>query len=206
MAKLHFHYSTMNAGKSTLLLQAAHNYAERGMCTLLLTAALDDRAGVGMIASRIGIGKQAETFGAADDLFERVSASASAAEAPLACVFVDEAQFLSERQVWQLARVVDQLGIPVMAYGLRTDFLGKLFDGSAALLAMADELREVRTVCHCGAKATMVVRLDGEGNVAREGDQVAIGGNERYLSLCRRHWRERMDAAGGQGMLFGKHG
>ena len=199
MAKLHFHYSTMNAGKSTLLLQAAHNYAERGMETLLLTAAIDDRAGVGMIASRIGIDKPAETFGPGDDLFERVERALG--ERALACVFVDEAQFLSERQVWQLARVVDGLGIPVMAYGLRTDFLGKLFEGSAAMLAIADELREVRTICHCGAKATMVVRLDGDGRVARDGDQVAIGGNERYVPLCRRHWRERMDEAGDQGAL-----
>ena len=189
----------MNAGKSTLLLQAAHNYAERGMRTMLLTAAIDDRAGKGMIASRIGIDKPAGTFTPADDLFQRVEAEHE--REPIACVLVDEAQFLTERQVWQLARVVDGLGIPVMAYGLRTDFQGKLFDGSAVLLAIADELREVRTICHCGAKATMVVRLDTDGRVAREGDQVAIGGNERYVSLCRRHWIERMDESGDQGSL-----
>ena len=199
LAKLHFNYSAMNAGKSTLLLQAAHNYAERGMRTLLLTAAIDDRAGHGVIASRIGIRKRAETFGPTDDLHER--AERALRNDAVACVFVDEAQFLTKRQVWQLARVVDALRVPVMAYGLRTDFLGDLFEGSATLLAIADELREVRTICHCGAKATMTVRLDAEGKVAREGDQVAIGSNERYVSLCRRHWRARMDEAGGQGAL-----
>ena len=190
----------MNAGKSTLLLQVAYNYRERGMRTLLLTAAIDDRAGAGKIASRIGIQAPAETFGPADDLYARIEASVKR-DGPLACALLDEAQFLTERQVWQLARVVDGLGVPVMAYGLRTDFLGQLFEGSAALLAIADELREVRTICHCGAKATMVVRLDAEGNVAREGDQVAIGGNDRYVSLCRRHWRERMNEAAGQSAL-----
>ena len=200
MAKLHFNYSTMNAGKSTVLLQAAHNYAERGMRTLLLTAALDDRAGTGRIASRIGLSKPAETFGARDDLHARIEAAL--AEGPLACVLIDEAQFLSKAQVWQLARAVDGFGVPVMAFGLRTDFMGELFEGSAALLAIADELREVRTICHCGAKATMVVRLDGEGRVARGGAQVEIGGNERYVSLCRRHWRETFEGDG-QGALFG---
>ena len=200
MAKLHFHYSAMNAGKSTLLLQTAYNYGERGMRTLLMTAALDDRAGHGTIASRIGIDRAAETFGATDDLHARVERALG--EGPVACVLLDEAQFLSERQVWQLARVVDGLDVPVMAYGLRTDFRGQLFEGAATLLAIADEIREVRTICHCGAKATMTARLDGEGRVAREGAQVAIGGNERYVSLCRRHWIERMtDAAAGQEAL-----
>lgn len=188
MAKLYFNYSTMNAGKSTVLLQASHNYRERGMKTYLLTAALDDRAGEGRIASRIGIGEVAETFTTEDDLFARISARLEAG--PVACVFIDEAQFLSPEQVWQLARAVDDLGVPVMCYGLRVDFRGELFPGSAALLALADEMREVRTICHCGKKATMVVRRDGEGRALRDGAQVQIGGNETYVSLCRRHWRE----------------
>lgn len=187
MAKLHFHYSTMNAGKSTLLLQASYNYVERGMATYLMTASLDDRAGTGRISSRIGIGAPADTFDAQTDLCARIAARKAAG--PLDCVFLDEAQFLTEAQVWQLARAVDDLDVPVMCYGLRVDFLGKLFPGSAALLAIADELREVRTICHCGRKATMVVRKDGAGRVLTGGAQVQIGGNERYESLCRRHWR-----------------
>lgn len=181
----------MNAGKSTLLLQASHNYRERGMNTMLLTAALDDRAGVGTIASRIGLEMDAETFRAGDDLFDRV-ASRNRDHGPLHCVFVDEAQFLSEEQAWQLARVADRLNIPVMAYGLRTDFQCQLFPGSRTLLAIADDLREIRTICRCGRKASMVVRLGPDGKVVREGDQVAIGGNDRYVSLCRRHWEEEM--------------
>ena len=188
MAKLHFNYSTMNAGKSTVLLQAAHNYRERGMEPYLLTARLDIRAGEGRIASRIGIGSEADMFDAGDDLFARVGARLDAGR--VACVFVDEAQFLTHDQVWQLARVVDDLGVPVMCYGLRVDFRGALFPGSAALLALADEMREVRTICHCGKKATMVVRRDAEGRVVTGGEQVQIGGNETYESLCRRHWRE----------------
>ncbi|MCP1167221.1 thymidine kinase [Limimaricola litoreus] len=187
MAKLYFNYSTMNAGKSTVLLQAAHNYAERGMQTYLLTAKFDNRAGEGFIKSRIGIGSRADTFDADDDLFEKIRARL---ESPCACVFIDEAQFLSPDQVWQLARAVDDLRVPVMCYGLRVDFLGELFPGSATLLALADEMREVRTICHCGRKATMVVRKDAEGRVATGGDQVEIGGNDRYVSLCRRHFRE----------------
>lgn len=189
MAKLYFHYSAMNAGKSTLLLQASYNYRERGMNTMLFTAALDDRAGSGRIASRIGLDAEAETFDVDTDFLARVAAR-DAAAGPVHCVFLDEAQFLSETQVWQLARVADRLGVPVMAYGLRTDFQGKLFPGSQALLAIADDLREVRTICRCGRKAAMVVRLDGEGRVVREGAQVEIGGNDRYVSLCRRHWEE----------------
>ncbi|RYG90710.1 thymidine kinase [Loktanella sp. IMCC34160] len=187
MAKLYFNYSTMNAGKSTVLLQASHNYVERGMQTYLLTAQFDNRAGEGRIASRIGIGAEADTYGPGEDLFAKIAARL--AEGPCACVFVDEAQFLEADQVWQLARAVDDLSVPVMCYGLRVDFLGNLFPGSAALLALADEMREVRTICHCGKKATMVVRKDAEGKVLTGGDQVAIGGNERYVSLCRRHWR-----------------
>ena len=188
MAKLHFHYSTMNAGKSTLLLQAAHNYREGGMETWLLTARLDDRAGEGRIGSRIGIGYPADTFAPGEDLFAKLRARL--ARGPVACVFVDEAQFLSKEQVWQLARAVDDLKVPVMCYGLRVDFQGELFPGSAALLAWADEMREVRTICHCGRKATMVVRKGQDGKALKDGAQVVIGGNETYQSLCRRHWRE----------------
>ena len=188
MAKLYFHYSTMNAGKSTLLLQASYNYRERGMATLLLTAAHDDRAGPGRIASRIGIADDALTFVPGTDLFALISDQGREA----ACIFVDEAQFLTHEQVWQLARVADDLGQPVMCYGLRVDFRGQLFPGSAALLAVADDLREVRTICHCGRKATMVVRQDEQGRALHEGAQVQIGGNETYVSLCRRHWRQAM--------------
>lgn len=188
MAKLYFHYSTMNAGKSTVLLQAAHNYVERGMTPYLLTAQFDNRAGDGRIASRIGIGSDADTFNAETDLFAKLEGVI--ATTPIACVFIDEAQFLSREQVWQLAHVVDDLGLPIMCYGLRVDFQGELFPGSATLLALADEMREVRTICHCGKKATMVVRKDDEGRVLTGGDQVQIGGNETYVSLCRRHWRE----------------
>ncbi|SFA96688.1 thymidine kinase [Poseidonocella pacifica] len=195
MAKLYFHYSTMNAGKSTVLLQAAHNYQERGMAVYLLTAALDERAGTGRIASRIGIGAEAETFSETDDLFERIAQRKQSG--PCACIFVDEAQFLSDAQVWQLARAVDDLNLPVMCYGLRVDFRGKLFPGSASLLALSDELREVRTICHCGRKATMVTRLGPDGRALTEGGQVEIGGNERYVSLCRRHWRDAMGEAPG---------
>lgn len=188
MAKLYFHYSTMNAGKSTVLLQAAHNYKERGMVPYLLTAQFDNRAGDGRIASRIGIGEPADTFDQKDDLFAKLSNRLK--EGPVACVFVDEAQFLTEEQVWQLARAVDDLKVPVMCFGLRVDFRGKLFPGSATLLALADEMREVRTICHCGKKATMVIRKDAHGTVVKDGAQVQIGGNETYVSLCRRHWRD----------------
>ena len=188
MAKLYFNYSTMNADKSTLLLQAAHNYRERGMETRLLTTGTDTRAGLGRIGSRIGISAAAETCGPDDDLFARAEAWLS--EAEIACIFVDEAQFLTPEQVWQLACVADDLSVPVMCYGLRVDFQGRLFPASAALLAWADDMREVRTICHCGRKATMVVRKDAEGRVLTEGAQVQVGGNETYLSLCRRHWRE----------------
>ncbi len=194
MPKLFFNYSTMNAGKSTVLLQASHNYRENGMQTYLLTANLDDRAGAGRIASRIGIGQEADTFTATDDLFARIAARQQ--EGPVACVFVDEAQFLTKDQVWQLARAVDDLNVPVMCYGLRVDFQGELFPGSAALLAWADEMREVRTICHCGKKATMVVRLGTDGKAQLAGDQVQIGGNETYQSLCRRHWRAAVGDAG----------
>jgi len=193
MAKLYFNYSTMNAGKSTVLLQASYNYRERGMDTYQLTARFDGRFGEGRIASRIGIASEADTFEPGEDLFAKIEARL--AEGPVACVFIDEAQFLSDEQVWQLARAVDDLGVPVMCYGLRVDFQGRLFPGSAALLALADEMREVRTICHCGKKATMVVRQDADGRVLTEGAQVQIGGNESYVSLCRRHWREAVGDA-----------
>lgn len=188
MAKLFFHYSTMNAGKSTVLLQASYNYQEMGMQTYLLTAHVDGRAGQGQIASRIGISSDADTFAPDDDLFTKI-ASVQARQT-IDCVFVDEAQFLTSDQVWQLARAVDDLAVPIMCYGLRVDFRGKLFPGSATLLALADEMREVRTICHCGRKATMVVRKSEDGQVATEGAQVQIGGNETYVSLCRKHWRQ----------------
>ena len=178
----------MNAGKSTILLQASHNYRESGMETYLLTARIDDRAGAGKIASRIGIAQEADLFSPGDDLFERISKRLETG--PVACIFVDEAQFLEPAQVWQLARVVDDLKLPVLAYGLRVDFKGELFPGSATLLALADEMREVRTICKCGRKATMVIRQDEDGRAILEGAQVQIGGNETYVSLCRRHWRE----------------
>ena len=188
MAKLYFHYSTMNAGKSTLLLQASYNYRERGMQTYLLTAAVDGRAGDGRIASRIGISSSADTYTEESNLFDMLERRKR--KGPVACVFIDEAQFLTRDQVWQLARAVDDLGLPVMCYGLRVDFRGELFPGSAALLALADEMREARTICFCGKKATMVVRQDDSGRALTEGEQVQIGGNETYVSLCRRHWRE----------------
>ncbi|WP_371157384.1 thymidine kinase [Jannaschia sp. 2305UL9-9] len=190
MAKLYFHYSTMNAGKSTLLLQASYNYIERGMQTYLLTANFDDRAGKGRIASRIGISAEADTYATDSDLHQMIATRLG--EGPVACVLIDEAQWLSRDQVWQLARVVDDLNVPVMAYGLRVDFRGELFPGSAALLALADEMREVRTICHCGRKATMVIRVDANGEALTTGAQVEVGGNDRYISLCRRHYRERI--------------
>lgn len=190
MAKLYFHYSTMNAGKSTLLLQAAHNYVEQGMEVYLMTSQIDDRAGPAQIASRIGISRQADTFAPDEDLFAKLQTRLR--QGPVACVFVDEAQFLSKEQVWQLACAVDDLNVPVMCYGLRVDFLGELFPGSAALLAWADEMREIRTIDHSGKKATMVVRKDAHGNVLTSGDQVQVGGNETYVSLSRRAWRKAM--------------
>jgi thymidine kinase len=185
MAKLYFYYSTMNAGKSTSLLQAAHNYAERGMTTTLFTAHFDHRS-AGRIASRIGIAADAERFGPDTDFW------ALLAGAKTNCVLIDEAQFLSQAQVRQLARVVDEANTPVMCYGLRTDFRGELFPGSAALLAWADTLTELKTICFCGRKATMVVRVSPDGVVEREGKQVEIGGNERYVPLCRKHFSEAL--------------
>ena len=188
MAKLYFQYSTMNAGKSTLLLQASHNYQERGMETYLITARFDKRAGDGKIGSRIGISSDGDTFDNQENMFQKIESRLK--KGPCSCVFIDEAQFLTEAQVWQLARAVDDLSVQVMCYGLRVDFQGKLFPGSAALLAIADEMREIRTICYCGKKATMVIRQDENGNVIKDGAQIQIGGNETYISLCRRHRRE----------------
>src|SRR5262245_32729310 len=183
MAKLYFHYSTMNAGKSTALLQVAHNYAERGMRTLIFTA-LPGAGNRGRVTSRIGIAADARRFDAGTDFWETC-----VPEKPN-CVLVDEAQFLTKAQVRQLARVVDEANVPVMCFGLRTDFRGELFPGSAALLAWADTLTELKTICCCGRKATMVVRVSSSGAVERAGEQIEIGGNERYVSLCRKHFSE----------------
>ena len=189
MAKLYFYYASMNAGKSTNLLQANFNYGERGMATMLWTAALDNRAEQ-PIASRIGLGADASRFGPGTNLWEAVMAQHG--ETPLACVLIDEAQFLTATQVWQCARIADEGGIPVLCYGLRTDFRGDLFPGSAILLGIADTLVELKAVCHCGRKATMNVRLDAQGEPIVHGAQTQIGGNEQYVALCRRHFAESL--------------
>ena len=188
MAKLYFYYSAMNAGKSTVLLQSSHNYHERGMKTLLLTPDINQRDGGGKIASRIGLTKDAKSFKQEDDLYLLVNSTHE--QAPIACVLIDEAQFLNRLQVEQLAKVTDKTGIPVLCYGLRTDFQGNLFPGSAALLGWADNLIELKTICHCGRKATMNLRTDAEGNPIKEGEQVEIGGNESYVAMCRKHFVE----------------
>lgn len=187
MAKLYFCYAAMNAGKSTLLLQSSYNYVERGMRTLLFTSALYAEDGIGLLTSRLGISAEAELYDGETDLFSVIKDEVD--ESKVDCVFVDEAQFLTPGQVWQLARVADRLAIPVMCFGLRTDFRGKLFPGSSELLAIADILREIRTICYCGAKATMVVRQDQSGRVLLEGEQVSIE-KSVYVSLCRRHWEQ----------------
>lgn len=195
MAKLYFSYSAMNAGKSAILLQAAHNYTERGMRVLLLTPALDTRSGVAsQITSRVGLSADADVFHADTNLKTHVLQSAKLGE--IKAAFVDEAQFLTEAQVWQLAELADAHAIPVLCYGIRTDFLGKLFPGSAALLGIADTVRELRTICWCGRKATMNLRIDAHGKAVRDGQQVEIGGNDRYASLCRRHWLAGQSSAG----------
>ena len=195
MAKLYFYYSAMNAGKTTTLLQSAHNYRERGMRVLILTPRLDDRSGDGIVASRIGLRAQAAGFGREDDLEQRVRADIAAC-GKLDCVLVDEAQFLTKAQAWQLSEVVDALRVPVLCYGLRTDFRGELFEGSAALLAWADELEEIKTICHSGKKATMTVRVDDEGRAVQQGPQVEIGGNERYVSVSRAEFKKIMRGEG----------
>jgi thymidine kinase len=190
MAKLYFYYSSMNAGKSTTLLQADFNYRERGMETMLWTAALDDRFGAGAITSRIGLSAEAHKFDA--DTKIRAEIESELRKHSLACVLVDEAQFLSRAQVLQLAAIADVEGIPVLCYGLRTDFKGELFPGSAALLGLADALIELRAVCDCGRKATMNLRVDSAGNAVKEGAQTEIGGNDRYVALCRKHFMEKV--------------
>jgi len=189
MSKLYFSYAAMNAGKSTVLLQASYNYIERGMRTLLFTSSLYAETDTGKITSRIGIDAKAELYGREDDLNAWIVREHKRKK--ISCVFVDEAQFLTKEQVWQLARIADRLDIPVLCYGLRTDFQGKLFEGSAELLAIADNLREIRTICHCGRKATMVVRRTADGRALTTGAQVGIE-KGMYLSLCRRHWVEEM--------------
>ena len=195
MAKLYFYYSAMNAGKTTTLLQSAYNYHERGMRTLILTPALDNRFGEGVVASRIGLKANARRFGKEEDLFALVQEDV-AARGALHCVFVDEAQFLSKAQVWQLSDVVDKLNVPVLAYGLRTDFRGELFEGSRYLLAWADNLEEIKTICHTGRKATMVVRVDEQGRAVTEGPQVEIGGNDRYVSVSRAEFKNITEGHG----------
>ncbi|MCR9292807.1 MAG: thymidine kinase [bacterium] len=190
MAKLYFYYSAMNAGKSTVLLQSSYNYRERGMHTLILHPEVDNRFGSGKVTSRIGIEAEALTFNTADNLLQLVTREL--ASQPLHCVLVDEAQFLTKQQVRQLSDVCDRLDIPVLAYGLRTDFQGNLFEGSQQLMAWSDCLSEVKTICHCGRKATMVLRIDSQGRAIKEGHQVQIGGNDRYLSVCRKHFKQGM--------------
>jgi thymidine kinase len=188
MANFYFYYSAMNAGKTTILLQSAHNYRERGMNPMLFTPRLDDRYQVGLIRSRIGLEARAQVFGPDDDLFEATRTALE--EDNVHCVLVDEAQFLTRDQVFQLTEVVDRLDIPVLAFGLRTDFQGELFEGSRHLLAWADRLEEIKTICHTGRKATMVVRVDEHGYALREGSQVEIGGNDRYVSVSRREFKD----------------
>ncbi|GAA4647485.1 thymidine kinase [Pontixanthobacter gangjinensis] len=190
MAKLYFYYASMNAGKSTTLLQADFNYRERGMTTMLWTAKLDDRAADKAIKSRIGLGAEAHRYEGGTDLWDRISAAHSVE--PIDCVLIDEAQFLTGEQVWQCARLADQAGIPVLCYGLRTDFQGELFPGSAALLGIADSLVELKAVCHCGRKASMNLRVDASGAAVKAGEQTEIGGNDRYVALCRRHFSEAL--------------
>lgn len=187
MAKLHFYYSTMNAGKTTTLLQSNYNYHERGMNTLLFTPKLDTRYGSGKIKSRIGLEANAVTFTDQDDLI--VLTQEYLSKAPLHCILVDEAQFLKKTQVFQLTEIVDKLDIPVLAYGLRTDFQAEPFEGSLYLLAWAESLTEIKTICHCGRKATHVLRVDDQGKPITMGEQIAIGGNERYVSVCRKHFK-----------------
>ena len=189
MAKLYFNYSSMNAGKSTMLLQANHNYQERGMSTIIYTSSVDDRYGKKEIVSRIGLKAESNIFSRDTNIYEEVISFNK--DKVVDCVLIDEAQFLSKDQVAQLGQIVDDLNIPVLTFGIRTDFKGNLFEGSEYLLAWADNLKEIKTVCHCGRKATMVLRLDKNGNVIEEGDQIEVGGNEKYVSICRKHFYEK---------------
>jgi len=192
MAKLYFYYSSMNAGKSTALLQSSYNYKERGMDTLILAPMLDDRYGAGKVTSRIGIDAEATVFRRDDDLYALVEGLHN--QETLHCVLIDEAQFLTRDQVFELSDVTDRLNIPVLAYGLRTDFQGEPFEGSKYLLAWSDNLKELKAICHCGSKAIMVLRMDGDGNAVTEGSQVEIGGNDRYISMCRKHFKSEFYA------------
>ena len=201
MAKLYFYYAAMNAGKSTTLLQADFNYRERGMQTMLWTAAVDDRAGLGTIGSRIAISAPARTFDENIDLYDEIGEELKKRE--LDCILVDEAQFLTQRHVLQLCEIADQVGIPVLCYGLRTDFQAKLFPGSAALLALADKLIELKAVCECGRKAIMNLRVDKDGHAVAEGAQTEIGGNDRYIALCRRHFFERLHESRARQLTLG---
>ncbi len=201
MAKLYFYYASMNAGKSTTLLQADYNYRERGMQTMLYTAALDDRIGSGTIGSRIALEAPARTYEPGSDI--RAEVEAEIKQRDVHCILIDEAQFLTRDQVWQLASVADDLDIPVLAYGLRTDFQGNLFEGSGALLALADTLVELKAICECGRKATMNLRVDAEGRAVKAGEQTEIGGNDRYVALCRRHFVERIREAEERQLAFG---
>jgi thymidine kinase len=187
MAKLYFYYSSMNAGKSTSLLQSSYNYRERGMNTIVMAPELDDRYRVGQVTSRIGLESDAVSFRPGDDLFKVIKAALQ--DGPVHCVLIDEAQFLTKDQVFQLTEVTDSLDVPVLAYGLRTDFRGEPFEGSKYLLAWADNLKEIKAICHCGTKATMVIRMDEYGNAIKEGEQIEIGGNDRYVSMCRKHFK-----------------
>ena len=189
MAKLYFNYSSMNAGKSTMLLQANHNYQERGMSTIIYTSSVDDRYGKEEIVSRIGIKAESNIFSDNTNIYKEVINFNKSNRVD--CVLIDEAQFLNKDQVAQLGQIVDSLDIPVLTFGIRTDFKGNLFEGSEYLLAWADNLKEIKTVCHCGRKATMVLRLDKNGNVIEEGDQIEVGGNEKYVSICRKHFYEK---------------
>jgi thymidine kinase len=190
MAKLYFYYSAMNAGKTTTLLQSSFNYHERGMRTILYTAAIDDRYDIGMIKSRIGLESDAKIFDEKTNIFEEIKTESAVEEVD--CILVDEAQFLSKAQVFELAKVCDELKIPVLAYGIRTDFQAELFEGSKYLLGLADEMSELKTICVCGRKATMNLRTDAQGHVIKDGAQTEIGGNERYISLCRKHFMEKI--------------
>jgi thymidine kinase len=190
VAKLHFYYSAMNAGKSTTLLQSSYNYNERGMNTLVLTPQIDTRYGLGKVTSRIGLEADAVAFDREFDLYDYVE-KAMAQDPTIKCVLLDEAQFLTKAQVQQLGKITDILNIPVLAYGLRTDFVGEPFEGSKYLLALADTLIELKTICHCGRKATMNLRMDENGTVVNAGEQIEIGGNDRYIAVCRRHHREQ---------------
>lgn len=191
MAQLYFYYSAMNAGKSTSLLQSAYNYQERGMKVQLFTVAFDDRFAAGKIASRIGLQSEADLFNSTSNLFDDVAAKQITDN--ISCIFIDEAQFLSKAQVKQCLKIVDTLNIPVLAYGLRTDFKGETFTGSHYLLAWADKLSELKTICFCGRKASFVAKVNDKGDTIQDGDQIEIGGNEKYVSLCRKHYCEKTD-------------